>query len=103
MEDLIRRKDAIDTLQKEINKGIPPFDDAMGSIRCGVILARNLIEDLASEQSEIIRCEYCKYAIRWRSKESARKFGQIYKCRRGILAVPKPDDFCSRGKRRTDE
>lgn len=50
--DLISRQAAIDALQKEINKGIPPFDDVMGSIRCGVRLARNIIEDLPSAQPE---------------------------------------------------
>ena len=48
--DMISRQAAIDALQKEINKGIPPFDDVMGSIRCGVRLARNIIEDLPSAQ-----------------------------------------------------
>lgn len=48
--DAISRQAAIDALQKEINKGIPPFDDVMGSIRCGVRLARNIIEDLPSAQ-----------------------------------------------------
>lgn len=48
MSDLISRAAAIDALQKEIDKGIPPFDDVMGSIRCGVRLARNIIEDLPS-------------------------------------------------------
>ena len=62
MDDLISRQAAIDALQKEINKGIPPFDDVMGSIRCGVRLARNIIEDLPSAKSEVIRCGQCKYA-----------------------------------------
>ena len=52
MNDLIRRQDAVDALQKEINKGIPPFDDVIGSIRCGVRLARNIIEDLPSAEPE---------------------------------------------------
>lgn len=34
-----------DKLQKEIDKGIPPFNDVIGSIRCGVRLARNIVED----------------------------------------------------------
>ena len=50
MSDLISRQAAIEALQKEIDKGIPPFDDVMGSIRCGVRLARNIIEDLPSAQ-----------------------------------------------------
>ena len=56
MSDLISRQVAIDALQKEINKGIPPFDDVMGSIRCGVRLARNIIEDLPSAQPHWIPC-----------------------------------------------
>ena len=51
-EDLISRKSAIDALQKEIDKAIPPFDDVIGSIRCGVRLSRNIIEDLPSAQPE---------------------------------------------------
>lgn len=56
MSDLINRQDAIDALQAEINKAIPPFDDAVGAIRCGVRLARNIIEDLPSAQPELIAC-----------------------------------------------
>jgi len=63
MSDLISREDAIDALQKEINKGIPPFDDVMGSIRCGVRLARNIVEDLPSAQPEIIRCKDCRHGV----------------------------------------
>ena len=56
MSDLIDRQAAIDELQKEINKGTPPFDDVMGAIRCGVRLARNIIEDLPSAQTHWISC-----------------------------------------------
>ena len=56
MSDLIDRQVAIDKLQKEINKGIPPFDDVMGAIRCGVRLARNIIEDLPSADPHWIPC-----------------------------------------------
>ena len=51
MSDLISRQAAIEALQKEINKGKPPFDDVIGSIRCGVRLARNIIEDLPSAEA----------------------------------------------------
>lgn len=61
MDRLISLQAAIDALQKEINKGIPPFDDVIGSIRCGVRLARNIIEDLPSAQPEIIRCKDCEH------------------------------------------
>lgn len=54
MSDLIDRQVAIDELQKEINKVIPPFDGVTGAIRCGVRLARNIIEDLPSAQPEAL-------------------------------------------------
>ncbi len=58
MDDLIRRSEAIDELQKEIDKGIPPFDGVQGAIRCGVRLARNIIEDLPSAQPEVKEISY---------------------------------------------
>lgn len=80
MSDLIDRQVAIDKLQKEINKGTPPFDDVMGAIRCGVRLARNIIEDLPSADPHWIPCserfseefgEYLvtKKAIGWNCEE----------------------------------
>lgn len=61
MIDPIDRQAAIDALQNEINKFTPPFNDVEGSIRCGVRLAKNIIEDLPSAEPEIIRCKDCKW------------------------------------------
>lgn len=88
--DTISRQAAIDALQKEINKGIPPFDDVMGSIRCGVRLARNIIEDLPSAQPEIIRCKDCKH---WDGVDTC-----------DVIDAPVWDnDFCSMAERRSNE
>ena len=65
MRDCISRQAAIDALQKEINKGKPPFDDVIGSIRCGVRLARNIIEDLPSVQPEPLSDAYTKAVWTW--------------------------------------
>ena len=65
MSDLISRQAAIEALQKEINKGKPPFDDVIGSIRCGVRLARNIIEDLPSVQPEPLSDAYTKAVWTW--------------------------------------
>ena len=46
MLDLIRRKDAINVLQEEINKFIPPLNDSDWWMRYGIRLSRNIIEDL---------------------------------------------------------
>lgn len=93
MNDTIYRQDAIDALQKEINKGIPPFDDVMGSIRCGVRLARNIIEDLPSAEP-IIRCKDCKH---WYSDADT---GMA--CEFTNMSQPE-DGFCNWAERRTDE
>ena len=66
MSDLIDRQVAIDKLQKEINEWTPPFDDVMGAIRCGVRLARNIIEDLPSAQPERKRGKWI-YHSNWES------------------------------------
>ena len=55
---LIDRQEAIDALQKEINKGTPPFNDTVGAVRCGVRLARNIIEDLSTVET------ICGYQIK---------------------------------------
>ena len=55
---------------------------------------------LPSAQPEIIRCKDCKHVRKWRSEESAKKFGQVYECARGVLSCPKSDDFCSKAERR---
>lgn len=52
---LIDANEAREELQKEIDKGIAPFDDTMGAIRCGLRLARNIVEDLPTIEAEPVR------------------------------------------------
>ena len=61
------------------------------------------LQNLSFVQPEIIKCKNCKHLQKWRSEESAKKFGQIYECARNVLDCPKPEDFCSRPERRTNE
>ena len=44
-----------DKLQAEIDKVNPPFDGVLGSIRCGVRLARNMVEDEPTVDVEPVR------------------------------------------------
>lgn len=53
-------------------------------------------------ESEIVRCKDCKHIQKWRSEESAKKFGQIYECARNVLNCPKSEDFCSCAERREE-
>lgn len=51
-----------DALQYEIDKAIPPFDDIVGAIRCGVRLSRNIAEDQPTVYAvPVVRCEDCKF------------------------------------------
>lgn len=102
MDDSISRRMAIDALQKEINKGIPPFNDVFGSIRCGVRLARNIIEDLPSAQPEIVRCKECKY---WKDSDGVyrRGFDAESKCPLNLKKVYEGTFYCGMAERRTDE
>ena len=105
MSDLIERQAAIDVLQKEINKGIPPFNDVIGSIRCGVRLARNIIEDLPSAEPVI----YCKDCVRHNvSVEDWYNNYELKVCplvaHRGKAIGHEFDyQFCVCAERRTDE
>ena len=69
--------------------------------RCLSIVDNALLHKYA--QAEIIRCKDCKHLQKWRSEESAKKFGQIYECGIGVLRDPLPDGSCSKAERRTDE
>lgn len=88
MDDLINRQDAINACLNGWNKG---YDEILIDIKT-----------LPSAEPKIIRCKDCKYLQKWRSEESAKKFGQIYGCARNVFACPKPEDFCSYSKRRTN-
>ena len=72
----------------------PVFEDTVGDLMEAVIQCyRNLI----STQPEIIKCEDCKYG------DPNRKYGcTVYHYRRYETHEMKPDDSCSRAKRRTD-
>lgn len=61
-----------------------------------------LRNDPESEWVQIVRCKDCKHLQKWRSEESAKKFGQIYECARNVLNCPKSEDFCSCAERREE-
>jgi hypothetical protein len=63
-----------DKLQAEIDKGIPPFDDVMGSIRCGIRLARNIVEDEPTIDAEPVRHG------KWMPISSNKKWIDVSKC-----------------------
>ena len=58
---------------------------------------------LPSAESEIIQCKDCKHLLKWRSEESAKKFGQLYECGKDILMNPALKDFCSKAESRDED
>ena len=98
-DDVISRQAAIDALPK------PKICDYMDEFGAGYSScaydAERAIEAIpATDIVLVVRCHDCKYVSEWRSEESAKKFGQVYECRKGILNCPDPNDFCSRGDRK---
>ena len=123
MNDTVYRKDVIDTMEKimadhlidgyedeclliNAMKSLPSVDPEPSQLAKDI--ARILENDqdmrviLKNAETEIVRCMDCKHLQKWRSEESAKKFGQIYECARNVLNCPKPEDFCSRAERRED-
>lgn len=97
MSDTISRQVAVDAVNK-----IVPVNTEYDCVLLDILDVRYVLKELPSAGPEIIRCENCKHIQKWRSEESAKKFGQIYECARDVLACPKPDDFCSKAERRGD-
>ena len=96
--DIISRQAAIDALAKFVPYAI--CDESTESYTNGLTDAYNLILQLPSAQTEIIRCKDCKY---WREHKYAKETKKyIPFC--GFNAIyTKSDDYCSRAERRTDE
>lgn len=91
MSDLISREAVRDALQKEIDKASPPFNDTIGAIRCGVRLARNIIEDMPSADAvEVVRCRDC---------DSAECSGVMIFCLMHGCYM-RDNDYCNYGERR---
>lgn len=95
MSDLISKQAVINVLEGRIR--------ANGYSNVALVSELNqsigYLMRLPSAESEIIQCKDCKHLLKWRSEESAKKFGQSYTCVRNVLYCPKPDDFCSYGER----
>ena len=98
MDDLISRQAAIDALEREQSHIERPITETRW-FDFGLKKAQDVLSKLPSAEPEIVRCKDCKYVTRCRSEESARKFGQIYECRRRVFDAPKSDDYCSKAER----
>ncbi len=93
-DEYVRKQDAIDAIRKAENH-------AFNSFYKGLVKAHEIVADLSpADVVPVVRCRDCKHVRKWRSEESAKKFGQIYECARGVLACPDPNDFCSYGERK---
>ncbi len=98
MKDSVDRQAAIEALiQKLYEKPEEYWDNGLNRYDI-----EETINALQPAQPEIIRCNDCEHLRKWRSEESAKKFGQIYECARGVLNCPTPEDFCSKAKGERD-
>lgn len=85
--DTISRQAAVEELYKMLHDCFWADDEELDAVI-------TTLNELPSAQPEIIRCKDCKwYNDRERTCNDLMSFGRYWK----------PDDFCSYGKRRTDE
>ena len=92
MDDLIRRKAAIDALKKQMSDW---NDDYNVPVRKSI----ENIERLPSAQPEIIRCKDCKYCDRGIDENG----NPFLKCLGWSYGGTQDEDFCSHAERRTDD
>ena len=63
--------------------------------------AVQILSDIpAADVISVVFCKDCKYVQKFRSEESAKKFGQVYECLKYTIPCPNPTDFCSYGERK---
>ncbi len=95
MSDYIRKQDAINIANDWL---LDCFKVQKQDRSCGLI--RRLEDSPPASVVPVVRCKDCKYSMKWRPEESAKKFGQVYECVRGVFACPDANDFCSHGERK---
>jgi len=89
MNDYISRKDAIDRVKMDCFSVFTPLERTCE------------INDIpAADVISVVFCKDCKYVQKFRSEESAKKFGQVYECLKYTIPCPNPTDFCSYGERK---
>ena len=117
MNDLIDRKDAIDAVAFGITY-TKVFDKETGKVKVKELFAEgnyelknaiDRIKELPSAEPEVIRCKDCKYY----NPEKDERSWNSESCDHPLLDATdpyewyalrvNPDDFCSRGERKTDE
>lgn len=88
-DEYIRKQDAIRLAEQGQVQGFPwQFQ----------MLVRLPPADVVS----VVRCWDCRHVRKWRSEESAKKFGQVYECVKHTIPCPNPNDYCSCGERREE-
>lgn len=84
-------------LQNEINKASPPYNDTVGAIRCGVRLARNILEDTPTiDAVPVVRCCDCVHFEYFENQ-----FVQMTRCDVHDRC-PDYTDYCSWAERRRE-
>lgn len=95
--DLISRRAAIDALDKRFDK--IPMEQTTE-----ILKLRKDLRELPSAQPEIIRCKDCKYYGCILYSGTQFEYGKCFGHEESDYTFEvKPDDFCSRAERRTDE
>ena len=96
--EYIRKQDAVEALDGKII--VTGHENADAVLRYIKDISNKIKSLEPADVVPVVRCKDCKHVRKWRSEESAKKFGQVYECALGVLACPDPNDFCSYGERK---
>lgn len=91
-DEYIRKQEAIDIVVFECGKWTGLAKE----------ISKQLKQLSAANVVSVVHCRDCKHVRKWRSEESAKKFGQVYECAMHIISCPNPNDFCSYGERKEE-
>ena len=98
-DEYIRKQDAVDAIGEEYTPRTDFERGMVSQMSCDKAKIKAL---LSADVVQVVRCRDCKYVRKYRSEESAKKFGQVYECVRYTIPCPNPDDFCSYGERKEE-
>lgn len=102
MSDYIKREDAVKIIERLATQITPPINIRLADVRCGVLSAKWLVEDMQSaDVVEVVRCKDCKYYTL--KPQQTSRVTSVRRCNRSAIVCTKPDDYCSFGERGTHE
>lgn len=103
MSDYIKREDAVKIIERLAKQLEPPINIGLAGVRCGVLSAKWLVEDMQSaDVAEVVRCKDCKHYKRNIPCGGGHYNGCDEWIDEGNAITVYDNDFCSYGERKDE-